>query len=433
MTNTDDAVNSLLINDGPKDECGVTLNHYGQYVLPNPETGELIGHTRVTTLSKILDDATALETYQERVIVKGIGQSEDLFALAASVATITDPDDKKILDTVRAQATERGGGSVKSNLGTGMHGMTQRLDLGENFDIPEMFQRDIAAYQDGQKTYGIWPHGRYVERVAFDPELKIAGTLDRILMADGWMLPRIGDLKTGKVDGQGRKFAVQLAFYAHMPYLFDYKTKTVSPMPEIDQETAVIIHLPIGEGRCDFYEVNIADGWLAAELAMQIYAWRKRNDLCVPLSKWEPAPERKSKARKVETVEAAVLNEEVKPIPVETQIINEAKGLTPSGETHRVTAEQLFAERYEWVKARVKFVAVKHGRAQDLAETWNGSCPQIPPFGKGGPTTNEEIDLVAGACHLVEMAFELPFFEPDPKTYKHYEEGLSTNEQFAIG
>ncbi len=52
----------------------------------------------------------------------------------------------------------------------------------------------------------------------------------------------------------------------------------------IDLDTATIIHLPAGEGRCDLVDVDIRAGWDAVQLATKVRAWRKRKDLSRPHS-----------------------------------------------------------------------------------------------------------------------------------------------------
>jgi hypothetical protein len=41
----------------------------------------------------------------------------------------------------------------------------------------------------------------------------------------------------------------------------------------------VIIHLPVGQGTCTLVEVDIAAGWEAFQLAMDVRRWRSRKDL----------------------------------------------------------------------------------------------------------------------------------------------------------
>lgn len=464
-----------ILNEYERTDDGIQRDKYDRPVLPDPTTGEIRPWTRVTTLANILDNTSALETWRTRNIVYGIGRREDLYVMAASVGSKDAPEDKATLDAVITGAEEAAEGSAKANLGTGSHGFTQRHDMGDLVDnVPAQYVPDIEAYKEAQKTWGLWPFERYIETFVVVPELGAAGTFDRLLMGDGWELPRIGDLKTGKVKGKGRSFAVQLAIYAHASHWYDPKTKMFYEMPEVDRTRGVIIHLPIGEGRCEPFEVDLVAGWEGAQLAADIHRWRKRDDLCLPLSRWLPAPvadpsgeggnaspaavaettdkppkkERRRRRTKAEmqaarAADAARLAEleaiaagRAAPTPADetstdsesdlgepvsvqqADTVAEAPAPDNTLTVPTVDPAELFEARYQWAKARVQYVAVTHGQAQQLAHTWSQTCADIPTFRNGGPRNDDEIDRVAGACHLVEMAEQLPFFEPDPAREK---------------
>jgi hypothetical protein len=90
--------------------------------------------------------------------------------------------------------------------------------------------------------------------------------------------------------------AVQLAIYAHADTIYDPATKTHEAMPPVDQDKALVIHLPAGKATCTLYEVDIAAGWEAAQHALWTRNWRKlqgRTVLAVPATQiggGEPAP-----------------------------------------------------------------------------------------------------------------------------------------------
>lgn len=439
-----DAVNNLL-NNMPEDD-GIQRDQYGRYVLADPTTGEIKSWTRATTLSSLLDDTKALDTWKARNLAFGIGRREDLFALAASVGTPSESEDKKVLDTVIGSAREAAAEDAKANLGTALHGFTQRHDLGEKgVEVPEAWADDVKAYLQAFKHFGMWPHEQFVEKVLIIPELESAGTVDRLLMCDVWDVPRISDLKTGRVDGKGRAFAVQLAIYANASHWYDPKTKTYHEMPKVDLQKGMVIHLPVEQGRCDMYEVDIVAGWEAARLAYDVHKWRKRNDLSVMFSKpdayvdeaiEDAAKERKPKTKRKRAVKSApdvatVDSPDEKPEPTHRKcIVCNDSVLIAEYEAH--IDGHLFAARLAWALARVKYVAAEHKQIDALAEFWPGD---IPTFKQGGPRTHEEIDRVGGACALVEMAKKLPFFEPDPAKAKETINqwlGENSNEQLAI-
>jgi hypothetical protein len=59
------------------------------------------------------------------------------------------------------------------------------------------------------------------------------------------------------------------------------------PMPPVDTDTALLIHLPVGEGACTLHEIDIKAGKEAVRLAIAVREWRKRRDLVWPFN---PAP-----------------------------------------------------------------------------------------------------------------------------------------------
>jgi hypothetical protein len=56
-------------------------------------------------------------------------------------------------------------------------------------------------------------------------------------------------------------------------------TKEYEPMPPCDRETAIVAHLPVGEGKLTIYEVDIAKGWQIAELCYRVRNARKVSGL----------------------------------------------------------------------------------------------------------------------------------------------------------
>src|SRR5690606_4914595 len=78
------------------------------------------------------------------------------------------------------------------------------------------------------------------------------------------------------------KIAMQLAVYARS-VLYGPATRERTPL-EVDQDRAIVIHLPAGQGRCELHWVDIAAGWEAVQVAAQVRQWRRRRDLFTPLA-----------------------------------------------------------------------------------------------------------------------------------------------------
>jgi hypothetical protein len=255
--------------------------------------------TRATTVANTLADRYGLERWAQRNTVLGLGAREDLYALAASCT----PDDKDELNRIVDQAQEAAKARSGANLGTALHRLTERIDSGEldPSDVPTQWQPDVAAYQkalaDGQVTI----HREYIERIVILPDLKIAGTLDRIVTVDGQLT--VADLKTGAnaVD-YPHDMTIQLALYANAGYMWKGTAEDVDrdrwgryvlpdpekepdvyePMPAVDQTTALVIHLPVDQGSCSLHQVDLAAGWEAAQQAVWVREWRKRKNLTNP-------------------------------------------------------------------------------------------------------------------------------------------------------
>lgn len=255
-------------------------DRWGRYLLPDPETGEERPWTRATTVANTLADRYGLEQWAKRNVVLGIAAREDLYALAVSCK----PEDKKQLNDIVEAAEEAAKARSGANLGTALHRITERVDRGEDLDIPDAWRADIDAYCQTLVDNHLTVHPDYMERVVVLPEYGIAGTLDRLLYPgvtpDG---PKIvADLKTGKdvVRYGMTEIAIQLAIYANATHMWN--GDGYEPMPHVYTDRAIVIHLPVGEGTCTLHEVNIKEGYRALRAAMWVREWRKRNDLSTP-------------------------------------------------------------------------------------------------------------------------------------------------------
>jgi hypothetical protein len=98
------------------------------------------------------------------------------------------------------------------------------------------------------------------------------------------------DLKTGRDLQYGwLEIAVQLAIYANSDFIYNKVTKEYEPMPPCDRETAIVAHLPVGEGKLTIYEVDIATGWQIADLCYRVRNARKVSGLAKVLEVVERA------------------------------------------------------------------------------------------------------------------------------------------------
>ena len=257
-------------------------DQYGRYLLPHPETGVEQAWTRATTIASTLSDRYALEQWAQRNIIHGIGLRPDLYALAAASKS----DDKELLGKIAQQASEAAAASSSANLGTALHNLTERIDGGEILDVPSEWRADVDAYCQTLADNSVKIIPGHIEGVVVVPQIGAAGTFDRLVEVDGQRM--VADLKTGAnaITYGTAEIAIQLAIYARGTHL--WTGDGYEPMPDdLDQDQALIIHLPVGTGTCTLHLVDISIGWFGVELALQVRDWRNRTDFSEPLSKWE--------------------------------------------------------------------------------------------------------------------------------------------------
>lgn len=262
----------LGVTDIPRDR-------WGRPLIKPPGGGRSVAYTRCTTFVGCLEDTYNLSKWQQRMVALGLARRPDLL-----LAVSAHHDDKDRLNALCQEATEAAAASSAATTGTALHRLAERLDQGETVDIPTAAKADLDAYRAA--TAGMqWLH---VERMTVNDTLKVAGTPDRIGLTPTGGLPVIADLKTGSIDYGIGKIAMQLALYAHSD-LYDHDTGTREHV-DVDQQRALVIHLPAGAGRCELVWVDIAAGWEAVQLAKQVREWRNRKNLTTPYDAGDALP-----------------------------------------------------------------------------------------------------------------------------------------------
>ena len=258
-------------------------DRYGRYRIPDPVTGEERSWVRATTWAKTVADLHALHGWEKRMVALGFAQRPDLLLRVAAVAEPESSQGRGQLDRLVEQAREHAKASARANLGTALHAFTESIDLGRPLpEIPPPYDRDVAAYRKAMAAVEV--SRNYVERICVIRELGVAGTMDRVVRfkhgRDGRRLPLIADLKSSAdLKYSWNEIAIQLALYAHADTIYDPVTEEHHPMLEVNQEQALVVHLPAGEGRCTLYLIDIAAGWEMAQLCGTVRAWRDRRNL----------------------------------------------------------------------------------------------------------------------------------------------------------
>lgn len=247
----------------------VERDRWGRPRIKLPDSGRYGYYTRATTVANTLDDRYSLEKWLQRQVAIGMGRRPDLVALAATAST----DDRTTLDRVVEAAVDAAASDAKANLGTALHALTEAHDRGTLTDVPDMFAAELAAYVKATE------HLRWleIEQMVVLDEYKVAGTPDRLGLTGTRRRAQVYDLKTGSIDYSLGAIAVQMAIYAHANNVYSGGERL--PLPDLDLTKAVIIHLPVGQGTCSLVEVDIAAGWEAFQLAMDVRRWRARKDL----------------------------------------------------------------------------------------------------------------------------------------------------------
>lgn len=262
-------------------------DRWGRYLIPDPTTGKARGWTRATTVAKTLDDATNLTAWAKRMAARGVAAKPHLVAgiLAAG-------EDRRRLDALVEEAMAAAGANDRRELGTALHRILERVDTGDidPASLPaEHGGADAAAYRAALAAHGLEVVHELCEVVLLNAPMEVAGTADRILRcSDGRLI--VADIKTGGFIGW-LGFATQLAIYATSTHLFDVATGTLSPMPEVRTDVALVLHVEAGTGRCDIHAVSVPAGHDAALMALEVRRVRttdKRDRLVV--EDWQGTP-----------------------------------------------------------------------------------------------------------------------------------------------
>jgi hypothetical protein len=299
-----------------------TRDRWGRYVLVHPaKPDKRVTLTRATTLNKAADDMFNLMDWKSGNVAVGLARRPDLLARAAGMKS----GDKALKDIVKA-AEEAGGGSVKANLGTAMHTFTEMVDWGRPLeDIPDEYRDDVAAYLDALRSERLEVVRIGIERITMTSEWDgVAGKLDRIYrQADGRYV--IGDVKSGKIDYSPQTTYAQLAVYArgvNEVGVYDVANECWERLPfEIDEDTALIMHMPAGEGVCNVFEADLAVGRAHLEVCAAIRRHRKIKHKLKPYT----APERSGP----EWVEAITATRTRDDLAAVGRLLEARKAMTP--------------------------------------------------------------------------------------------------------
>lgn len=355
-------------------------------------------HTRATTVSGTLADTFALTAWKQRMVAVGLAKRADLHAMVASTA----PDDKNALNKLCEDAMEAAEAGAAANLGTALHAFIAQVNDGHDVTPPAMWTGHLDAYRAEIARLGLAVVPGMVEQTCVLSGLAepIAGTFDLLAHLPGRALPMVCDLKTGGVEYGATEFAVQLAIYANAQHLYDPDGDTLSAMPAVDRERALIIHLPAKADppTCTIYELDIASGWERVQTALEVRAWRKRKDLLVPFSGMAPeavpvqqGPGEGESVTGDDTDVASGVSSSPPPGPAEM------RGRTRAKREHVVG----------------RITALDADRRTVLAARWPAG---VPTLRDSEDHTLDQLEAIQAVVGQVEAEAGLPFTEdPDPE------------------
>jgi hypothetical protein len=256
-------------------------NH--RYRLFDPGTNRAVTVTRVSTFAKAIADMRGLNLWQQRMIVHGIGQRPDLYALAVT----TPLDDTQTLQSVASDAQQAAKARAGANMGTAMHNLTESVDRGQDISaVPADWQARARAYRQALDDHGFDIVPDMIERYVYVKDFGgLCGRFDRLLRrrSDGMLV--VGDVKSSANIGYSwGEIAIQLALYARASHFWDKARDEWVPMPPVDHQRAVVMHTELDAGTTTIYPaVDIAEGWYGAQLCASVRDWRSRGKtLCGP-------------------------------------------------------------------------------------------------------------------------------------------------------
>jgi len=309
---------------------GTPMDQHDRYLLPDPsgQREGLVPFTRASTVKARAQKGESLKDWNEKMLAKGLAVSPDLVALVASTP-LGAPGSHAILGEAVEQAKIRAGARASANLGSALHAFTEQIDKGEAVAdvlerVPEALKADVQAYVDLLAREGLTPVPELVERIVVNTKLQtgvtwdgkpgtrkdaaagVAARFDRMYAwtdpTDGvtYLIP--GDLKTGKnaVAYGSLETCVQEAIAARAQLLWNEETESYEDMPPtadaagrlhpdhvgpgappvLRTDIGLMIHLPVGTGRCYAEELDLNLGWELAQLAVRLMIVDKAKDHC---------------------------------------------------------------------------------------------------------------------------------------------------------
>lgn len=300
----------------PDAELGIPRDPATECPLIVPPGGtEAVPYERTSRVPGFVDTLQWLMEWRLKLLAKGMAISEDLCEMASALEW----NDYRMPAIIEA-AHDRAGGNRKANWGTAVHSHTEveaiarrqaergalaaaapeaegHPEVGSLFTMPTRMRYDVQSYETAYAQAGA--EALESEVFVVCDELRVAGTLDTIGRHPSLGL-YVEDKKTGKFAAQS--CAVQLAIHAHSQRV-DPDLVRAGQWAErtdlgVNQERAVVAHVPKDGGSTTLKRVDIAMGWELAKLAMEVHRYQQYPSWCDP----EPL----GRATRGQTITAAI-------------------------------------------------------------------------------------------------------------------------------
>lgn len=392
----------------------------GRYQLPDPCTGNPTKWTRASGFGKVLYDSYNLERWRQRKIIEGLLAHPELAAQIAAIDDRTTKDGKAQVHDLLDQAANLAGAKLAADLGTAFHTIAEHADLGNPVaDGP--WTPALTAYQQGFAREGMAVIPEAIELVVVNPEMGVAGRGDRFVTLEGRPHPVIADIKTGATLNEV-SCAVQLSLYARSTHI--WSPDGYKPMPPVDLERGIIMHVDLEAGTCVMLVLDIAEGWERAKIAQA--ARKARNGakgLLVPLTPATPV------AANGDGPKAVTVPENVGASSAPTPAAPDQGGAgagerpappenvaTPPGDQGEVATEVTQTpaatspnpDRSIWITGRFQTFAQDAKCRTWVATNWPADIPQAPPW------SDQHCDRLDTMVAHLEMLTGAPFPDPDP-------------------
>lgn len=283
-----------------------------------PDNSKQQFYGRPSGWGKKAEDSTNLERWKVRKTVAAfLDFGEQSRALRAERGTLGPVDeDKGKHNQLNEKALRQT--NVADQIGTAVHAMTERNDLGERFTCPEEYRGDLEAWRRATQHFEVvtMPSGRPGVEVfvALDYEpidglgqpiinedtnapfrpVRLAGTFDRLVRYKPCPIcgcrNYILDLKTGGLVYGQQSHAVQLGIYGGaMEYIHYDDGGERFALPDVCRHRGIIVNLPAGTGEAQVKWVNIAWGYRkAVDFIMRLLSYQRMQGLMVDFT---PTPD----------------------------------------------------------------------------------------------------------------------------------------------